>query len=124
MHSPPSIPDHELLHRIDRGAYGEVWLARSVVGTLRAVKVVHRHDFGDHHPFDREFRGIQKFEPLSRGNEAFIDILQIGRNDAEGYFYYVMELADADREPPGNGTSKKTAETTAAPVRQRRKRPR
>src|SRR5208337_347352 len=24
-----------------------------------------------------------------------IDVLQIGRSDAEGYFYYVMELADA-----------------------------
>jgi len=27
---PPRVPDHELLRRIGRGAYGEVWLARSV----------------------------------------------------------------------------------------------
>src|SRR5512138_2111577 len=91
---PPGIPDHELLHPIGRGAYGEVWLARSVVGTLRAVKVVYRHDFGDDHPFDREFKGIQKFEPVSRSHPGLVDILQIGRNEPEGYFYYVMELAD------------------------------
>src|SRR5512138_2795926 len=98
-HPLPHIPDHELLQPIDRGAYGEVWLARSVVGTLRAVKVVHRHDFGDHHPFDREYRGIQKFEPVSRTHPGLVNILQIGRNDDEGYFYYVMELADPTPSP-------------------------
>ncbi len=92
---PLQIPDHELLQPIGRGAYGEVWLARNVVGTLRAVKVVHRHDFGDEHPFDREFRGIQKFEPISRSHPGLVNILQIGRNDAQGYFYYVMVLADS-----------------------------
>jgi eukaryotic-like serine/threonine-protein kinase len=90
----PSVPDHELLRLIGHGAYGEVWLARTVVGTLRAVKVVYRQDFGEPQPFDREFTGIQKFEPVSRSHDGLIDILQIGRNDAEGYFYYVMELAD------------------------------
>ena len=90
----PVVPDHELLRRIGGGSYGDVWLARSVVGTWRAVKVVFRDRFLDARPYDREFKGIQKFEPLSRSNEGFVDILQIGRNDAEGYFYYVMELAD------------------------------
>lgn len=33
-------PDHEPLRLIGHGVYGEVWLARNVVGTLRAVKVV------------------------------------------------------------------------------------
>jgi serine/threonine protein kinase/tetratricopeptide (TPR) repeat protein len=101
----PGIPDHELLHPIGRGAYGEVWLARSVVGTLRAVKVVYRQDFGDAQPFDREFHGIQKFEPISRSHEGLIDILQIGRNDTEGNFYYVMELADAAEQRPSNQCS-------------------
>src|SRR5205823_5421062 len=36
--SPPAIPDHDLLHVIGRGAYGEVWLARHTrLGTLRAI---------------------------------------------------------------------------------------
>ncbi len=91
----PVIPDHELVRRIGGGSYGDVWLARTTVGTWRAVKVVFRDRFLDARPYEREFHGIQKFEPLSRGNEAFVDILQIGRNDADGYFYYVMELADA-----------------------------
>jgi serine/threonine protein kinase len=90
----PRVPDHELLRRIGEGSYGEVWLARSLVGTLRAVKVVYRDRFKDERPYEREFSGIQKYEPISRSNEGLVDVLQIGRNDAEHYFYYVMELAD------------------------------
>ncbi|PWU10116.1 MAG: hypothetical protein C5B50_26120 [Verrucomicrobia bacterium] len=92
--SLPHIPDHELLHPVGKGSYGTVWLARNVMGTLRAVKIVFRAQFSDDTPYEREFRGIQKFEPISRSHDGFVDILQIGRNDAEGYFYYVMELAD------------------------------
>ena len=92
---PPQIPDHELLLLIGHGAYGQVWLARNVVGTLRAVKVLYAKDFGDPQPFDREFKGIQKFEPISRSHPGLMNILQIGRHETEGYFYYVMELADA-----------------------------
>ena len=44
--------------------------------------------------FEREFKGLQKFEPISRSHDGFVDILQLGRNDPAGYFYYVMELAD------------------------------
>jgi TolB-like protein len=91
---PPAIPDHTLICRIGAGSYGEVWLAQSVMGTLRAVKVVHRQDFSEDYPFEREFKGIQKFEPVSRTHEGLIDILQIGRHDEAGCFYYVMELAD------------------------------
>ena len=30
----PIIPDHEMLRMIGRGAYGEIWLARTLTGTL------------------------------------------------------------------------------------------
>ena len=100
----PVIPDHELFARIGGGSYGDVYLARNVVGTWRAVKIVFRDRFTDPRPYEREFNGMQKFEPLSRSNEAFIDILQIGRNDEEGYFYYVMELAD-DAASAGPGSN-------------------
>ena len=33
------IPDHELFRQIGSGSYGEVWLARSALGTFRAVKI-------------------------------------------------------------------------------------
>lgn len=91
---PPIIPDHELLRRIGAGSYGEVWLARNILGTYRAVKLVWRQAFESDRPYEREFKGIQKFEPLSRSHPGLVDILQIGRDDVQGYFYYVMELAD------------------------------
>jgi len=100
--SPPArVPDHELICQIGHGAYGEVWLARNEVGTLRAVKVVYRRTFSEAYPFEREFNGIQKYEPISRSHDGLIDILQIGRNDEAGYFYYVMELADRVSDADG-----------------------
>lgn len=89
---PPDVPDHELIRRIGRGAYGEVWIARSVTGAYRAVKIVHRASFDHDRPFDREFEGILKFEPISRHHDSQVDILHVGRG--EDCFYYVMELAD------------------------------
>lgn len=90
----PHVPDHELLRRIGRGSYGEVWLARNVMGTYRAVKVVYRDSFCEERPFNREFEGIRKFEPISRANESQVDILHVGRGIGGDHFYYVMELAD------------------------------
>ena len=91
---PPPIPDFALLRPIGRGAYGEVWLARSVTGVYRAVKIVRRDSFNEDRPFEREFAGIQRFEPVSVGQESQVALLHVGRNDAAGFFYYVMELAD------------------------------
>jgi len=91
---------HELIREIGGGAYGKVWLARSVTGAYRAIKVVFRSDFKSDTPYDREYRGILKFEPISRGHDGFIDILHVGRNDQTGYFYYVMELGDDAKDDP------------------------
>jgi serine/threonine protein kinase len=83
-----------LLRCIGGGSYGGAWLARNALGAYRAVKIVHRHTFEHDRPFEQEFGGIQNFEPISRSHEGLVDLLQVGRNDPEGYFYYVMELAD------------------------------
>jgi len=96
---PPTIPDHTVVCRIGGGSYGEVWLARSVLGELRAVKVISRSRFNDERPFQREFEGIQRFEPISRSHPSQLAILHVGKNDDAGCFYYVMELADATPNP-------------------------
>jgi len=88
-----TIPDHELIQRIGRGSYGEVWLARNLMG-YRAVKIVYRKNFQHQRPFERELAGIKKFEPISRSHESFVDILHVGQNETAGYFYYIMELGD------------------------------
>src|SRR5262245_31831135 len=90
----PTVPDHELLRLIGSGSGGQVWLARNVMGTCRAVKIVYERSFRHRRPYDREFNGVQKFEPISRLHDGLVDVLQVGRDDAAGYFYCVMELAD------------------------------
>jgi CHASE2 domain-containing sensor protein len=92
--TPPRISDHTLVRRIGKGAYGEVWLARDVIGTYHAAKIIYRAKFPEAEPFDREFHGIEKFTPISRSHPGFVNILHIGRNEAAGYFYYIMELGD------------------------------
>ncbi len=94
----PLVPDHALVRPIGRGAFGRVWLGRSVLGTYRAVKVVARNSLDGEHDFKREFNGIQRFEPVSRLHDGLVDVLQIGRAADDTYFYYVMELGD-DVEP-------------------------
>lgn len=91
----PEVPDHDILRIIGTGAYGEVWLARSVTGAYRAVKVVWREDFDDERTFIREFDGILNYEPIARSNPGLVHILHVGRHQGEfPYYYYVMELAD------------------------------
>lgn len=100
--SLPSIPDHRLIRRIGAGAYGEVWLARNLMGTGRAVKIIRRSGFDDERPFEREFEGLKRYEPVSRGHPGLVQILHIGRPADGESFYYVMELAD-DATVTGTG---------------------
>ena len=91
---PPAIPDYDLLARIGGGSYGEVWIGRTAIGTCHAIKFVYRSSFDHDRPYEREFSGMRKFEPISRSHPNLVAVLHVGRNDAAGYFYYVMELAD------------------------------
>ncbi len=90
----PEIADHELIRPIGKGSYGDVWLARSVTGGYRAVKVVCREAFEVDRTFEREFEGIRAYEPVSGSHEGLVNILHVGRNEEEEIYYYVMELAD------------------------------
>jgi serine/threonine protein kinase len=95
---------------VGEGGYGEVWLARNAVGILHAVKIVHRRAFTSDVPYEREFKGIERFMPVSRSHPGLVQILHVGRSEAAGYFYYVMELADAESGQVGKWESERPAD--------------
>src|SRR5947207_2570809 len=99
----PTVADHELIRRIGRGSYGEVWLARNIMGEYRAVKIVYRESFDSDRPYEREFHGIRQFEPISRSHPSQVNILHVGKG--EGCFYYVMELADQAEQKRSDGVA-------------------
>ncbi|HYE33666.1 MAG TPA: serine/threonine-protein kinase [Methylomirabilota bacterium] len=97
--APPEKPrlllgDFELLKRIGGGSYGDVWLARNVLGGYRAVKIIERGRFREERPFNREFEGIRIYEPISRSHESLVTIFHAARYAEDAFFYYVMEVAD------------------------------
>ena len=92
--APPQVAEHQLIRPIGSGSGGVIWLARNAVGTYRAVKIIYRKSFAWAKPYEDEFQGLLKFEPLSRQHDGLVDILQIGGSAEGEYFYYVMELSD------------------------------
>ena len=111
----PSISDYEFLRVIGRGAYGEVWLARNLTGSFVALKVVQRAAFDHDRPFEREFEGIKRFEPISRSDPSQLAIFHVGRGD--GFFYYVMELADDANAERGTRNRPSPVLRTPCPIR-------
>jgi CHASE2 domain-containing sensor protein len=77
------------------GAYGKVWLVRDATGELQALKEVELAKFEDSSPYEREFRGIKNYKPISKLHPGLLHIEHVNRNEHDGYFYYVMELGDA-----------------------------
>jgi serine/threonine protein kinase len=90
----PVVAEHEPIRLIGAGSGGEVWLAKNALGTYRAVKVIRRKAFEWQKPFEDEFQGLLRFEPLSREHDGLVDVLQVGGTAESDYFYYVMELGD------------------------------
>lgn len=95
-----TIPNYTLIRRIGKGAYGEVWIARNAVGLHHAVKIIHRKAFEFAEPFEREFRGVQSYMPISLGHPGLVPILYVGRDTEFDCFYYAMELADDVQPSP------------------------
>ncbi|HEX3798578.1 MAG TPA: serine/threonine-protein kinase [Verrucomicrobiae bacterium] len=96
----PDAPDYELVDPpFGEGGFGKVWLARNAIGQWQALKVIYQSKFGnDPRPFDAEFRGIQKYKPVSEQHPALLRVELVSKKKPDGYFYYVMELGDS-RDP-------------------------
>ena len=75
-----------------------MWLARNVLGQCRAVKIIYRNRFIDPRPFEREFEGIQRFEPISRSHPSQLAILHVGKNNVEDCFYTAIEAVNIARK--------------------------
>ncbi|MBN2022953.1 MAG: serine/threonine protein kinase [Pirellulales bacterium] len=92
--APPELPDFNLLRRVGRGGFGEVWLARNrATGGLRAVKLIPLDQPGHADPAGRELASLARLErDVPRAGEHLVEIQHVGRTD--DYLYYVMEPAD------------------------------
>ncbi len=91
--APPDVHEYKCIRAIGAGSYGQVWLAESRTGSMKALKVVRRQGFQSDEPFMREYKAIQRYENVARGHSSLIDILHVGFPTDE-YFYYVMPLGD------------------------------
>lgn len=125
----PRVPDHELVRVIGSGSYGQVWLARPWMGEWRALKVVYRDPLSEEtRLYEREFQGVQHYEPISRTHPGLVQVLHVGHDEEAGCFYYVMELADDETEltegegrtpasPPDPATAQPAAEASRGTAR-------
>jgi CHASE2 domain-containing sensor protein len=94
---PPDAPDYELLQPpIGEGSFGKVWIVRNAIGQWQALKAVYQSKFGtNRHPYESEFRGLQRYKPVSEKHPGLLRIDLVSKMKDEGYFYYIMELGDA-----------------------------
>ena len=94
--SMPDTPDYELFDPpFGEGGFGKVWLARNAIGQWQALKAVYQSKFGKATgPYEAEFKGIERYKPVSEKHPGLLRIDFVSRMKPEGYFYYVMELGD------------------------------
>jgi serine/threonine protein kinase len=88
--TPPNLPDYELLKWIGAGTFGQVWLARNRHdGGLCAVKIVAKSH-------QSELDGVRLYRQCASDHPSLVAIKHVGEGD--GFYYYVMPLADDVRE--------------------------
>ena len=81
----PDIKNYEIIRRIGKGGFGEVYLAKSANSTFVAVKVIPSENA------KREAEALKKYTSLATP-KSLIKILDSG--EIEEAIYYVMLLAD------------------------------
>ena len=92
----PDAPDYEIFDPpFGQGSYGKVWLTRNAVGQWQALKAVYQANFDPNsRAYEREFKGIMKYKPVSDRHPGLLRVDFVSKQKGNGYFYYVMELAD------------------------------
>ena len=92
----PETPGYELIQpHFGEGAYGKVWLAKNRRGEWCALKAVYLASFENNQsPYEREYQGIQKYQPISSLHPGLLRVFYVSEKKAD-YFYYVMELGDS-----------------------------
>jgi serine/threonine protein kinase len=101
-----SEPDYDYIKEIARGGYGYVYLFRrkqpkgGKEANYCAGKFVYRQIFGPPDDaastaaYQRAFEGLQNFQSISGRSGDLLRILHVRQRHEEGYFCYMMELAD------------------------------
>ena len=103
----PDAPEYEVITpEIGKGGFGKVWIARNAIGQWQALKAVYESSFnGNRGPYEAEFKGLRRYKPVSEKHPGLLRIDLVSKMKEEGYFYYVMELGDA--QTPGWETQPK-----------------
>ncbi len=89
-----NIPDYDLIKLIGEGGFGQIWMARDALGLYRAIKIIRYDDSKSPESYEAEQNGIRHYAPYSRKYDGLIDIHHVGIRPDEGFYYYVMDLAD------------------------------
>lgn len=85
------VPDYDLLRRIGKGGFGEVWLGHHRLhGEYVAVKIIPKHCLV-------ELEGIRSYKHQAKQHSNLVPIEHVGETDT--CYYYVMPLADDVKGP-------------------------
>ena len=94
---------YNYVREIGSGGYGDVYLFSRTPPELQeyvAGKFIYRDAFafrgdgGSDSAYERAFEGLQKFRSLTAESPYLLRIFEVRQRDEEGYFCYMMELAD------------------------------
>ena len=94
MSFSPKIPDYDLIKLIGEGGFGQIWMGKDALGLYRAIKIIRYDDSKSLESYQAEHNGIRHYAPYSRKYDGLIDIHHVGIREEEGFYYYVMDLAD------------------------------
>jgi len=94
MSFSPNIPDYDLIKLIGEGGFGQIWMGKDALGLYRAIKIIRYDDSKSLESYQAEYNGIRHYAPYSRKYDGLIDIHHVGIREEEGFYYYVMDLAD------------------------------